>query len=217
MTAIMAPMCMSCARFNRDPDATKLNCEAYPAVIPDEIIMSQVDHRKPYKGDRGIQFEQDQKLPVPLVFSYIFDPGPDNLVERYEKSQENSSQDDDTEEDDDDQPLTTSKSSEINTEVVDEPISPVVLEREVAGAYRLASLGNTMEAAEKVQAVARILYRQNEDSQEFSEFDTHLMKQMEKLVGQPVSSIAALSLNRLQSAIAKNIHGREYQPIKKRI
>lgn len=56
MTSIMAPICMWCAHFERD--APGLHCSAYTDGIPDEIITSRVDHRKPYTGDNGVQFVQ---------------------------------------------------------------------------------------------------------------------------------------------------------------
>lgn len=33
-------------------------CKAYPDRIPKEILTGEVNHTKPYKGDRGIQFEK---------------------------------------------------------------------------------------------------------------------------------------------------------------
>lgn len=32
-------------------------CDAFPAKIPDKILVNKHDHRKPYKGDGGIRFE----------------------------------------------------------------------------------------------------------------------------------------------------------------
>lgn len=50
--------CAFCKHF----DATRRGgnfCTAYPEApgIPTEIIVGRVDHRKPYAGDRGIQWE----------------------------------------------------------------------------------------------------------------------------------------------------------------
>lgn len=54
-----APMCMFCAHFYREFRGFK--CEAYPSEIPMEIIELEVDHREPYEGDNGIQFELDDE------------------------------------------------------------------------------------------------------------------------------------------------------------
>lgn len=49
------PVCMSCAHFHEDADG--LVCDAYPEGIPDGILTGESDHREPYPGDHGIQFE----------------------------------------------------------------------------------------------------------------------------------------------------------------
>ncbi len=49
-------MCMECSRHNGD-----LTCTAYPRGIPPQIIHSEVDHRKPFKGDHGLQFVQSEE------------------------------------------------------------------------------------------------------------------------------------------------------------
>jgi hypothetical protein len=54
MTTVLMPICMECARRKKDEYGFK--CEAYPGGIPFAIIESSVDHRKPYKGDHGLQF-----------------------------------------------------------------------------------------------------------------------------------------------------------------
>tara|TARA_Y100000310_G_C20505136_1_gene726034 strand:+ start:758 stop:967 length:210 start_codon:yes stop_codon:yes gene_type:complete len=36
----------------------ELKCKAFIEGIPEVIISGEYDHRKPFKGDNGIQFEQ---------------------------------------------------------------------------------------------------------------------------------------------------------------
>ena len=38
-----------------------LKCSAYPKGIPEEILTGEHDHRTPYKGDNGIQFEKAEE------------------------------------------------------------------------------------------------------------------------------------------------------------
>lgn len=60
MTVPVRPICAGCLRR---PLSGPYKCEAYPEGIPQAIIFSKVDHRKPYEGDGGKQFaarrEQD--------------------------------------------------------------------------------------------------------------------------------------------------------------
>lgn len=66
MTVIIFPMCSWCNRFNGyEPIMT---CRAYPEGIPQEIINNLVDHRKPYKGDHGIQYEGVKDFPSRTFF-----------------------------------------------------------------------------------------------------------------------------------------------------
>ena len=51
------PICLDCDHFHYE-DKKKNVCDAYKEGIPEEILDSSVDHRKPYKGDNGIQFEE---------------------------------------------------------------------------------------------------------------------------------------------------------------
>lgn len=55
MTSIAQPICYGCARYR--PSAKSgdggLTCDAFPAGIPSEIVLSQVDHREPIGGDGG--------------------------------------------------------------------------------------------------------------------------------------------------------------------
>ena len=54
MTTGPAPMCLECERFREGEDG--FICGAYPDGIPEAIIMSTADHRKPYEGDGGQTF-----------------------------------------------------------------------------------------------------------------------------------------------------------------
>ena len=45
--------CLKCKHLNKD----EISCKAFPDVIPQDILASVFDHRKPFRGDHGIQFE----------------------------------------------------------------------------------------------------------------------------------------------------------------
>lgn len=53
-----ASSCFRCKHLNDD----EVSCKAYPNVIPREILVGEQPHDKPYKGDNGIQFEEDEEL-----------------------------------------------------------------------------------------------------------------------------------------------------------
>jgi hypothetical protein len=46
--------CLSCV--HKDLDGA--TCTAFPAGIPEDILMSRHNHRTPYKGDQGITYEE---------------------------------------------------------------------------------------------------------------------------------------------------------------
>ncbi len=56
MTIGPEPSCTTCKHFSIREG--KLRCEAFPKGIPDAIFLGGVDHKKPYKGDNGIQYEK---------------------------------------------------------------------------------------------------------------------------------------------------------------
>jgi len=56
MTSLGPPICMSCARMARGPNAAVGTCEAFPEGIPDDIWLGGYDHRLPYPGDEGVLF-----------------------------------------------------------------------------------------------------------------------------------------------------------------
>lgn len=53
-----SPVCLRCRHFIFDEkDVYKHVCDAFPDGIPDEIWRGDNDHKKPYPGDHGIQYE----------------------------------------------------------------------------------------------------------------------------------------------------------------
>jgi len=54
LTLTMSEDCMTC--FHRDLSGPS-QCSAFPEGIPETIRLGKRDHREPYKGDHGIQYE----------------------------------------------------------------------------------------------------------------------------------------------------------------
>ncbi len=54
MTSVAPPMCKGCAHLLGD--LRRPHCQAFPQGIPQEILLSQADHREPVAGDHGIRF-----------------------------------------------------------------------------------------------------------------------------------------------------------------
>ena len=50
------PPCFDCKHYLEE-----LKCKAFPAGIPEEILDGKNDHKKPYHGDNGILFEQNEE------------------------------------------------------------------------------------------------------------------------------------------------------------
>lgn len=62
---------MFCRHYDRQAEG--FVCTAYPDGIPDAIIRSDVDHRQPYRGDHGIQFEANPRhAPPPGYLAMLF-------------------------------------------------------------------------------------------------------------------------------------------------
>lgn len=58
MTSVENPfLCAYCAFLHFDSPHWNLRCDAFPNGIPSEILNNDVDHRKEYEGDNGIQYK----------------------------------------------------------------------------------------------------------------------------------------------------------------
>jgi hypothetical protein len=57
MDDIIINSCATCKHLHTDSYDPPATCDAFPAGIPDEIFNGDNDHKKPFKGDHGIQFE----------------------------------------------------------------------------------------------------------------------------------------------------------------
>lgn len=50
------PQCFACKHLYRDTVSDVMRCKAFRR-IPADILTDEVDHRKPFAGDGGIQWE----------------------------------------------------------------------------------------------------------------------------------------------------------------
>lgn len=73
MTTYRAPMCIGCKHFRNEG----FTCDAFPDGIPEDILQSRIDHRKPYLNDNGIQFEPVSPMAARFV-ARIFPEDPEN-------------------------------------------------------------------------------------------------------------------------------------------
>jgi len=63
MRKIEIPLCLECKHFYKN-EYEEFCCKAFPEGIPDKIIEGKVNHKKPYKGDNGIQFEEKYTVSI---------------------------------------------------------------------------------------------------------------------------------------------------------
>lgn len=54
-------VCTFCLHFRPDDQSGRYRCDAFGADIPDPIWYGEHDHKTPYEGDKGIQFESRTK------------------------------------------------------------------------------------------------------------------------------------------------------------
>ena len=70
MSSTWMPYCVFCKHFDSEKlDQEHLrHCKVFGGEIPNDIIEGKVDHRQPYEGDNGIQFEfQDDMSKLPWL------------------------------------------------------------------------------------------------------------------------------------------------------
>ncbi len=60
-------VCTFCQHWNRKSGRT---CKAFPKGVPMEIWLGENDHRTPFKGDHGIQFEEVDVTDYPVGIMY---------------------------------------------------------------------------------------------------------------------------------------------------
>jgi len=63
MPTLSIPRCFSCRHYQGPEPSGGFKCAAFER-IPQEILDNEVDHTKPFKGDRGVRYERaPQQIP----------------------------------------------------------------------------------------------------------------------------------------------------------
>jgi hypothetical protein len=63
------PQCLDCKHLNTDPETGRsdFTCAAYPAGIPQDILLNERWHDRPQEGDHGTQFAPADGAPGPFA------------------------------------------------------------------------------------------------------------------------------------------------------
>jgi hypothetical protein len=57
MNTYQVPLCLICKHYRKAQ-----RCDAFPKRIPQGILTSKFDHRKPFRGDNEIRFEPREDI-----------------------------------------------------------------------------------------------------------------------------------------------------------
>ena len=56
------PVCPFCKNFSPKSEPGNVFCKAFPNGVPEEIWSGNYFHSRPFEGDNGIMFEDNEKL-----------------------------------------------------------------------------------------------------------------------------------------------------------
>lgn len=75
----LMPICIGCSHHRANN-----TCTAFPNGIPEKILFSEFDHRKPFTGDNGIQFDpltrEDERYADSLFENGEFEALPNSVM-----------------------------------------------------------------------------------------------------------------------------------------